>query len=336
MEKHSGIYQILCKATGERYIGSSGNIQARIREHIYDLRHLIHINYMLMASWVRNGEETFDFSVLEIVNDTSLLFEREQYWLDQLKPELNIATSADRSAYGLKRSQETKDKIRIAAIKRHANMSESKKKYVIENIKKGRQEWWNSLTEVEQQEHIRKISNPHSEETKKILAEKSRNNNVHYWRGKKRSEETVAKLRIKKQEDWDKTKTEREEEKRRKRAELEAEIEQRKINKAERMRRARLGKKASEETREKNRKVALSQQQDPEYRKKHQAGVIAAMKDPEVLRRLSESHKGKKLSEEQKEKIRLSQKGKPKPEEVKKKMSEAQKERWRRKKESSS
>lgn len=319
MEKQSGVYQILCKVTGDRYIGSSGNIQARIREHIYDLRHSIHINYMLMATWVRNGEESFEFSVLEIVSDTSLLFEREQYWLDLLKPELNIATSADRSAYGLKRSQETKDKISIAAVRRHANMSESKKKYVIENIKKGRQEWWNSLTDAEQQEHIRKISNPHSEETKKVLAEKSRNNNRHYWLGKKRSDETIAKMKVKKQAEWDQTKAEREEEKLRKRAELEIEIEQRKINKAERMRRVRLGKKASEETRAKLREVALSQQQDPEYIKKHHAGVIAAMKDPEVLRRLSESHKGKKMSEE-----------------VRKNMSKAQKERRRRENESSS
>lgn len=85
----SGIYQIRCIPSGKIYVGSAVNLQERWRHHKSALRHNRHVNAYLQAAWEKHGENNFEFVVLEIVNDKSNLFAKEQEWID-------MTESADR------------------------------------------------------------------------------------------------------------------------------------------------------------------------------------------------------------------------------------------------
>lgn len=80
-----GIYIITCTINGKIYIGSSINILKRWSDHRSALRAYRHNNPHLQRAWNKYGESAFTFEVLELVMPWSLL-DREQYWLDKLKP----------------------------------------------------------------------------------------------------------------------------------------------------------------------------------------------------------------------------------------------------------
>lgn len=86
-----GIYMLLNTKNGKKYIGSSINIRKRLWEHRANLRHNHHHNPHLQASWNKYGEESFEYSILEICNE-EVRFEREQFYVNTLNPEYNICT----------------------------------------------------------------------------------------------------------------------------------------------------------------------------------------------------------------------------------------------------
>src|SRR5437588_1377253 len=99
----SGIYRIVCKSTGKMYIGSSANLRIRQYNHFRELRLMIHPNQKLQRAWNKYGPDAFTFEIVELALPL-LLLEREQYWLDKLKPfgnkGFNIASIA-KSTLGL-------------------------------------------------------------------------------------------------------------------------------------------------------------------------------------------------------------------------------------------
>lgn len=111
--KLSGIYCIQCKR-GFKYYGSAGNIKQRWRQHKYELRHGTHGNPKLQRAWNKYGEDFFSFSVVEIVKDTTILIEREQFWIDGLfasnQYHYNSRRTAD-SNRGTKRTEESRRKM---------------------------------------------------------------------------------------------------------------------------------------------------------------------------------------------------------------------------------
>lgn len=74
---------------GKAYIGSSKNIEKRWKQHLKSLRMQSHHNIFLQRSWNKYDEQTFELVVLEV---TDKLFEREQFWIDELKPEYNLGS----------------------------------------------------------------------------------------------------------------------------------------------------------------------------------------------------------------------------------------------------
>lgn len=83
----SGIYKITNAVNGKFYIGSSADIDKRWYDHKRELMLNIHTNPKLQHSWNKHGEDKFTFTIVEDVEaDQSKLFEREQYYLDTLKP----------------------------------------------------------------------------------------------------------------------------------------------------------------------------------------------------------------------------------------------------------
>lgn len=98
----SGIYKITNTVNGKFYIGSSKDIDWRWYCHKHYLKTGKHDNPKLQHSWNFHGEDKFAFDIIEEVNpDEKLLLEREQHYLDLLKPyERNIGYNICDTAEG--------------------------------------------------------------------------------------------------------------------------------------------------------------------------------------------------------------------------------------------
>lgn len=86
----AGIYQIQNSVDGKRYIGQSMNLEERWGRHLSGLRRGRYEIQGLQGAFDKYGVKVFMFSILEVV-EHDLLREREQHYLDTLKPEYNIA-----------------------------------------------------------------------------------------------------------------------------------------------------------------------------------------------------------------------------------------------------
>lgn len=84
--KISGVYKITNNITGNCYIGSSKNIKHRWLCHKSPSRWKIYANNPLYLDFQKYGLVNFSF---EIVEETTNLHEREQYFIDLLKPTYN-------------------------------------------------------------------------------------------------------------------------------------------------------------------------------------------------------------------------------------------------------
>lgn len=108
--KTSGIYKITNTANGRVYIGQSFNVESRVAAHKRQLVRGAHENQKLQRAWEKYGERSFSFEILESVNDTLSLTEREQFWIDLLDAAgsggYNMCPAAG-SCKGFKHSQET-------------------------------------------------------------------------------------------------------------------------------------------------------------------------------------------------------------------------------------
>lgn len=101
----TGIYAITCLPTGKQYVGSAVRFASRWSVHRHQLRRGTHHSIILQRAWDKYGESRFVFEVLEGVDDVKVLLEREQHYIDRLKPALNVARRAG-STLGTKRTPE--------------------------------------------------------------------------------------------------------------------------------------------------------------------------------------------------------------------------------------
>lgn len=107
-----GIYQIKNILSDQRYIGSAVDIAHRWSAHKYELVNNRHHNAHLQAAWNKYGENAFELTVLLFCEKSELL-RYEQYFIDSIHPEYNIAKIAG-NLLGTKRTEETKRKIGIS------------------------------------------------------------------------------------------------------------------------------------------------------------------------------------------------------------------------------
>lgn len=89
----SGIYKITNKLNGSFYIGSARDIYRRWKQHKYGFKNNDHSNKKLLNDWKKYGSDIFIFSIVEECCAEKLL-EREQYYLDNAKPNYNIVKTA--------------------------------------------------------------------------------------------------------------------------------------------------------------------------------------------------------------------------------------------------
>ena len=101
MDKISGVYKITNKITGDFYIGSSNNIKKRWYSHKCHSTWKRQPSSKLYRDMTQYGLDNFLF---EIIEETNNIHEREQYWIDKLKPSYN-SNRAD--GWDIERRKET-------------------------------------------------------------------------------------------------------------------------------------------------------------------------------------------------------------------------------------
>lgn len=86
MKKISGVYKITNTVTSDFYIGSSCDILRRWTQHRCPSSWKRQLNIIMYKDMKKYGKNQF---VLDIVEETDNLLEREQYFIDLLKPTYN-------------------------------------------------------------------------------------------------------------------------------------------------------------------------------------------------------------------------------------------------------
>ena len=157
-----GIYRWINNLNGKTYIGSSNNLSVRFYTY-YSLRYLAKSNRPMERALLKYGFSNFSLEILEYCTLDNLL-EREQYYLDNLKPDYNIVEIAG-STLGYKHTEESLKKMRdfilsdeVLARKKLAteNATFSRRiSIIIKNIKTGESSEYKSLTEAS---HVLKVS----------------------------------------------------------------------------------------------------------------------------------------------------------------------------------
>lgn len=85
-----GVYAIRNRITGDRYVGSSINIEKRVKQHTGRLNACLslarefgtpawHSEDKLMSDWTKYGRDAFEVDVLEEHDDEAAMRERELY-----------------------------------------------------------------------------------------------------------------------------------------------------------------------------------------------------------------------------------------------------------------
>jgi group I intron endonuclease len=126
-----GVYEIVNKNNGKRYIGSSVDIDLRFKGHLRDLRKGKHVNIKLQRAYDKHGEDCFIQNMIEECLERENLLDREQWYLDNTECQYNLSPNARGGNLGEEairkmrismkgkntgpRSEETKRKLSIAA-----------------------------------------------------------------------------------------------------------------------------------------------------------------------------------------------------------------------------
>lgn len=183
-----GIYIIINNITNTCYIGQAYDIGKRIKRHIQHLNNNYHHCAYLQNAWNKYGSQAFVFFQLEEIKEYSQLTSAEQFWMDYFKyigAILYNVLPAKRTHLGIKRSQETKDKISFAnkgkkrtiAVKsaissrqlgksRGPMSEETKEKISAANKNRQHSEGWKQL----QREHLLQVKEKRIEKVKEKLS----------------------------------------------------------------------------------------------------------------------------------------------------------------------
>ena len=113
----SGVYRWVNVINNKNYIGSSINLGRRFKEY-YNYSHISKVkrNFPIHSALLKYGYSSFKLEILEYC-EPSVLIKREQYYLDNLKPEYNVLKIAG-SMLGFKHSEYTKKLFSITRLGR--------------------------------------------------------------------------------------------------------------------------------------------------------------------------------------------------------------------------
>lgn len=108
-----GVYCITNSKSGKIYIGSTcDTFKNRWSKHIQKLRSNSHHNVHLQASFNLYKEESFVFSIIEIIQNDSEILEKEQFYINEKRSyNRELGYNIERDVYKKEISEETKEKI---------------------------------------------------------------------------------------------------------------------------------------------------------------------------------------------------------------------------------
>ena len=151
----TGIYRWINNLNNNTYVGSSINLSVRFHTY-YSLGSLAKSNRPIERALLKHGYSNFSLEILEYCDKDNLL-KREQYYLDELKPEYNIVEKAG-SSLGYKHTDESLKKMRdfilsdlVLAKKRLATVNATFSRRIaisVKNIQSGEIVHYKSLTEA--------------------------------------------------------------------------------------------------------------------------------------------------------------------------------------------
>jgi group I intron endonuclease len=95
--------------TGNRYIGSSNNIEVRIKIHSHKLEKNNHNRY-LQRAYNKYGEDNFVYDIL-VICDEDMLYMYEQRFLDYCRPKYNVSKDVFAPMRGVKPSKKCRQKV---------------------------------------------------------------------------------------------------------------------------------------------------------------------------------------------------------------------------------
>lgn len=90
LDHRAGIYAIVNRRNKNTYVGQTVDLLKRKTDHFKLLAEKKHHNKHLQNAYNLYGSDVFAFVVLEYVRVYAELTEREQFWIDTLKPVYNI------------------------------------------------------------------------------------------------------------------------------------------------------------------------------------------------------------------------------------------------------
>jgi len=214
MQAKSGVYIIFQRSTLRAYVGSSQNVQTRVGQHQRALRQNKHHSKFLQRAWNKHGECDFGFLPLEYCG-RDLRIEREQFWMDFVKPEFNsnpIAASSEGHVHSpetctqmsVTHTQRYKDNPELNEIQRQLQIERMKSLEARENLRQkstGRvvtQETKDQISEsltktiadnpeLREQRKQNGLGRKHTEESKELMRQSAT--------GRKMSEEAKENLR---------------------------------------------------------------------------------------------------------------------------------------------
>jgi len=189
IQKNSGIYKIVHKNSGKYYVGSTVDFIKRWNVHKRNLNKNKHINLHLQHAWNKHGNDSFEFKIVEYVDNVFgrhnvELLKIEQKYLDIAKSDkdsnidshYNICYDATAPNLGRKFSKETIIKMSNASKKR--KFSEETKK-LLSHLAKERYKSQEERKKISDSLKGHKLSNETKEKikfarSKQIFSQKTR------------------------------------------------------------------------------------------------------------------------------------------------------------------
>ena len=153
--KKVGVYIWVNNVNGNKYVGSSVSLSVRMYTY-YSLRSLAKSNRPIDRALLKYGFSKFSLYILEYCTSENVI-EREQYYLDLIKPEYNIVEKAG-STIGYKHTEDSlakmrnfvlSDEVRKRKASSTANASAANRvPILVENIKTNEVSEYISMTEA--------------------------------------------------------------------------------------------------------------------------------------------------------------------------------------------
>jgi group I intron endonuclease len=108
-----GIYCLTNLLNNKTYVGSANNLRTRFYVY-FSLNRLTNSKMIIYKAIIKYGYSNFTLDILEYCNNTIIL-EREQYYIDKLKPAYNSLSKAG-SSFGYKHTMDTLEKFKLRKV----------------------------------------------------------------------------------------------------------------------------------------------------------------------------------------------------------------------------